>query len=165
MLARRLVDADLIVAGREPLLSAEQTAYEGGEAARADVVKASSEVAALTRTLASVDLAKRVGVSRQTIYAIDAGTYEPNTAVPLKLARELEVSVEKMFALSDQPEQPAHTVTGSLLWSTVPFRAALFVCHKYNTLGFVPPPRPRLIPFERQMGFLCAPRPDTRLSR
>jgi len=35
-------------------------------------------------------LAREFGVTRQTIYAIEAGTYIPNTEVALKLARELE---------------------------------------------------------------------------
>ena len=39
------------------------------------------------------------GVSRQTIYAMEAGTYVPNTAVALKLARALEVPVEELFSL------------------------------------------------------------------
>ena len=45
------------------------------------------------------DLARRVNVSRQTIYAIEAGTYVPNTEVALNLARELEVTVDELFSL------------------------------------------------------------------
>jgi len=51
------------------------------------------------RGLAAAHLAKLAGVSRQTIYAMEAGTYVPNTAVALKLARALEVRVEELFAL------------------------------------------------------------------
>ena len=51
------------------------------------------------RGLGAAELARRVGVSRQTIYAIEAGTYLPNTGVTLRLARELEVSVEELFML------------------------------------------------------------------
>ncbi len=55
------------------------------------------------RGLGAAELARRVGVSRQTIYAIEAGTYVPNTGVTLRLARELEVLVEALFVL----ESPA----------------------------------------------------------
>ena len=44
------------------------------------------------------DLARRVHVSRQTIYAIEAGTYIPNTEVALNLARELKTTVEELFS-------------------------------------------------------------------
>jgi putative molybdopterin biosynthesis protein len=51
------------------------------------------------RGISAVDLAGQVGVTRQAIYAIEAGTYMPNTAVALRLARVLETSVEDLFAL------------------------------------------------------------------
>jgi molybdate-binding protein/DNA-binding XRE family transcriptional regulator len=49
--------------------------------------------------LTAAGLAKTIGVSRQTIYAIEAGTYVPNTEVALRLARALTVSVEDLFSL------------------------------------------------------------------
>jgi molybdate-binding protein/DNA-binding XRE family transcriptional regulator len=58
------------------------------------------------RGLAAAHLAKTVGVSRQTIYAMEAGTYVPNTAVALKLARALEVRVEELFALPGEFPAP-----------------------------------------------------------
>jgi len=66
------------------------------------------------RGFSASQLAKVVGVNRQTIYAIEAGTYVPNTAVALKLARALETKVEDLFALADSipaPELPSETVT------------------------------------------------------
>lgn len=39
------------------------------------------------RGLSAIHLAAAIGVSRQTIYAMEAGTYVPNTAVALRLAR------------------------------------------------------------------------------
>jgi molybdate-binding protein/DNA-binding XRE family transcriptional regulator len=45
-------------------------------------------------------------VTRQTIYAIEAGTYVPNTAVALKLARALETSVEELFSLPGDAAPP-----------------------------------------------------------
>lgn len=54
-----------------------------------------------SRGVGASDLARRVRVSRQTIYAIEAGTYVPNTEVALNLARELEVTVDELFLLQD----------------------------------------------------------------
>ena len=54
----------------------------------------------------AVELAAQAGVTRQAIYAIEAGTYAPNTTVALRLARALETSVEALFAL-DPADSPA----------------------------------------------------------
>jgi molybdate-binding protein/DNA-binding XRE family transcriptional regulator len=54
-----------------------------------------------SRGVGASDLARRVHVSRQTIYAIEAGTYVPNTEVALNLARELEVTVDELFRLQE----------------------------------------------------------------
>src|ERR1700676_1561762 len=66
------------------------------------------------RGLGAAHLASQVGVSRQTIYAIEAGTYVPNTAVALRLARALNTKVEDLFALPDEgpaPELPSDQAT------------------------------------------------------
>ena len=39
------------------------------------------------RGIAAAELAKLAGVARQTIYAIEAGDYVPNTAVALQMAQ------------------------------------------------------------------------------
>jgi len=57
-----------------------------------------------SRGVSAATLAEKVGVNRQTIYAIESGSFVPNTEVTLKLARELEVPVETLFMLS--PEEP-----------------------------------------------------------
>jgi putative molybdopterin biosynthesis protein len=54
------------------------------------------------RGVAAADLATKVGVTRQAIYAIEAGGYMPNTAVALRLARVLDTSVEELFALEEE---------------------------------------------------------------
>lgn len=51
------------------------------------------------RGISAAQLAKTVGVTRQTIYAMEAGSYIPNTAVALRLAQALEVKVEDLFTL------------------------------------------------------------------
>jgi putative molybdopterin biosynthesis protein len=68
-----------------------------------------------SRGIAAAEIAKRVGVTRQTIYAIEAGNYIPNTEVALRLARELEVSVEELFALDQQREQGVASMAAEFL--------------------------------------------------
>src|SRR5262249_53557901 len=51
------------------------------------------------RGISAAALAKQVDVRRQTIYAIEAGTYIPNTLVSLRLAGALDVDVEELFSL------------------------------------------------------------------
>jgi molybdate-binding protein/DNA-binding XRE family transcriptional regulator len=63
------------------------------------------------RGIPAAQLAKLTGVTRQTIYAIEAGDYVPNTAVALQMAQILEVRVEDLFQLkTDQPPSPPVTV-------------------------------------------------------
>jgi molybdate-binding protein len=55
-----------------------------------------------------------VGISRQTIHAIEAEAYVPNTLVALKLARVLDVSVEDVFPFPEEDaeaEMPVERVT------------------------------------------------------
>jgi putative molybdopterin biosynthesis protein len=61
------------------------------------------------RGIPASQLAAQVGVSRQTIYAIEAGEYTPNTAVALRLARVLEVRIEDLFVLPGAEPPAAHT--------------------------------------------------------
>jgi molybdate-binding protein/DNA-binding XRE family transcriptional regulator len=65
------------------------------------------------RGLSASVLARMVGVSRQTIYAIEGESYIPNTAVGLRLARALAVSVEDLFSLPEpqKPERRSESVT------------------------------------------------------
>jgi DNA-binding XRE family transcriptional regulator len=51
------------------------------------------------RGLSAPEVAHAVGVNRQTIYAMEAGSYVPNTLVALRLARLFEVRVEEIFLL------------------------------------------------------------------
>lgn len=47
------------------------------------------------------DLAVAVGVSRQTINAIETGKYQPSLEVALKIARTFQQPVESIFSLVD----------------------------------------------------------------
>lgn len=51
------------------------------------------------RGVSAADLAAAVGIRRQTIYAIEAGSYLPNTELALRLADVLQVPVGDIFAL------------------------------------------------------------------
>lgn len=50
------------------------------------------------------DLAKKIGVSRQTINAIEKGKYNPSLVVGLNISRVLKTRIEEIFELesSDQ---------------------------------------------------------------
>lgn len=75
------------------------------------------------RGIPAARLAKSAGVTRQTIYAMEAGSYIPNTAVALRLARALESTVEELFALP-QETSPAEVRTeqAQLLTGTPPMQ-------------------------------------------
>lgn len=47
------------------------------------------------------ELARAVGVSRQTIHAIERGKAEPGIILVFKLARLFELKVEELFVLED----------------------------------------------------------------
>ena len=47
------------------------------------------------------ELADAVGVSRQTIHAIEAGKFNPSVRLALKLAAELEVGIAELFFLQE----------------------------------------------------------------
>ena len=49
--------------------------------------------------LTQAALAERVGVTRQTIIAIERGGYVPSVALALLLATELSIAVERLFWL------------------------------------------------------------------
>jgi molybdate-binding protein/DNA-binding XRE family transcriptional regulator len=56
--------------------------------------------------MSAAELARRTGVSRQTVYAIENGTFIPNTAVALRMAQVLGVPVEQLFSLAAETEAP-----------------------------------------------------------
>jgi len=48
------------------------------------------------------DLAKKIGVSRQTINSIEANRYVPSTVLALKLSRVFGKPVNNFFALTEE---------------------------------------------------------------
>ena len=59
------------------------------------------------RGISAAKLASAVGVSRQTIYAIEAESYVPNTLLGLKLAQVLDVKIEEIFSLPRGDSHPS----------------------------------------------------------
>ncbi len=56
------------------------------------------------RGITQLELARRAGISRQALGAIESGLYQPSVAVALSLARELGETVEKLFANNDDAQ-------------------------------------------------------------
>ena len=67
------------------------------------------------RSISVAKLAAAVGVSRQTIYAIESGKYIPNAIVVLKLADVFGVAVEELFRLQSSSPSSARTEEVELL--------------------------------------------------
>lgn len=111
-----------------------------------------TNLAALRRSrgLSAIRLAAAAGVSRQTIYAMEAGTYVPNTAVALRLARALETTVEELFTLPDDASAPNLRSERALLLpgsGAVQAGQAVQLCRVENRLlASVPSPLPWCFP-------------------
>ena len=61
-----------------------------------------NQIRALRREqgLSQEELARRCGVSRQTINAIENNKYDPTLSLAFRLARELEMTVDGLFTHS-----------------------------------------------------------------
>lgn len=53
------------------------------------------------KNISQEELARQIGVSRQTINAMEKGKYVPSTVLSLKLARFFGIAVEEIFALEE----------------------------------------------------------------
>ena len=60
-------------------------------------LKVQRAIAGLTQQ----NLAEAIGVSRQTINAIESGKYIPSTVLSLKIAKRFGLSLEEIFELED----------------------------------------------------------------
>jgi putative molybdopterin biosynthesis protein len=58
----------------------------------------------IARRITQLELARRAGISRQALGAIESRLYQPSVAVALSLARELGETVETLFADSDEQQ-------------------------------------------------------------
>lgn len=57
------------------------------------------KVARAERSLSQEELAGLVGVTRQTISAIETGRYNPSTLLAFLLSKQLEIRVDELFFL------------------------------------------------------------------
>lgn len=55
------------------------------------------------RRWSQADLAERLGVSRQTVIAIEKGKYDPSLPLAFALARTFDTTIEELF----DPDAPA----------------------------------------------------------
>ena len=72
------------------------------------------------RNLSQGELAKRAGISRQALGAIEAATYQPNVSVALAIARELGATVEALFGDNRDEVRHVRARWGSDGGSTAP---------------------------------------------
>lgn len=102
------------------------------------------------RGIPAARLAKAAGVTRQTIYAMEAGSYVPNTAVALRLAKALEATVEDLFSLpAEAPVPEVRTEQAQLLngSGTPPPGQPVELCRvDKRLLASVPSPMPWYFP-------------------
>ncbi len=99
----------------------------------------------VSRGLTQVELARRAGISRQALGAIEAGLYQPSVTVALSLARELGETVESLFAAQD--EEPCARIGVS--WSdpeaaSVPSGCKVALARVAGRVVAVPQPSARL---------------------
>lgn len=58
------------------------------------------------------ELAKAVGVTRQTIISIEKGRFVPSTLLALKLAKFFKKPVEEIFFILDDAEKRSMGISG-----------------------------------------------------
>jgi putative transcriptional regulator len=60
------------------------------------------------RSLTQAELARDVGVTRQTVVAVEAGDYAPSVYLALAIADRLGTTVEQLFAEQPTADRPGH---------------------------------------------------------
>ncbi len=97
--------------------------------------------ARLARGLSQLELARRAGISRQALSAVEAGLYQPGVDVALRLAHELGETVEALFGKARIERCVAH-------WAGPGGRAAagphVALARVFGGLVAVPQPAPQL---------------------
>lgn len=54
------------------------------------------------RKMTQEDLSKKVGVSRQSIIAIESGKYKPSLELAYKIAKEFDCIIEEVFIFDER---------------------------------------------------------------
>lgn len=67
---------------------------------RREIILNQVQQARLKIDLTQEDLAEKLGVTRQTIIALEKGNYTPSILLALKIAGYFKVPVEKLFKIS-----------------------------------------------------------------
>jgi putative transcriptional regulator len=65
-------------------------------------MKNTLRVARAIKNITQGDLAKKIGVSRQTIHSIENGKFVPSVLLALKLADFFEMKVDELFSLDNE---------------------------------------------------------------
>jgi len=65
-------------------------------------VENSLRVLRASRNITQEDLARSLGVTRQTIHAIEAGKYNPSLDLAFKMARYFETRIEDIFTYEEE---------------------------------------------------------------
>lgn len=79
-------------------LAGENPAGEGAEDAMKNILR----VLRAERDWSQADLAERLGVSRQTVNALETGKYDPSLPLAFKLARLFGRHIEDIFEYEEQ---------------------------------------------------------------
>ena len=66
------------------------------------VMKTNLRVARAIKNITQGDLAKEIGVSRQTIHSIENGKFVPSVLLALKLADFFDTTVDELFKLEEK---------------------------------------------------------------
>lgn len=74
-----------------------------------DSISCNVKAIRIAKGFSQKELAERVGIGRQAVYDMESGRYLPNTAVALRLAKELGCAVEDLFQMEDSARK--HSVT------------------------------------------------------
>jgi molybdate-binding protein/DNA-binding XRE family transcriptional regulator len=100
--------------------------------------------ARLARGMTQDELARRAGLSRQALGAIESGAYQPGVGVALALARELGHSVEALFGTPAEASHLEADWTGSSSGPASARRGAVALGRVGGRLVAVPQPQPAL---------------------
>lgn len=68
--------------------------------------------ARMERNLSQIELAKKVGVTRQTIGMIEAGDYNPTLKLCIAICRELGKTLDDLFWEEDRNDEEEKNVYG-----------------------------------------------------
>lgn len=69
-------------------------------------MKNSIKIERAKKDMTQADLAKKIGVSRQTINSIERGKFIPSTLLSLKIASVFNAKVDNIFSLEDEDWNP-----------------------------------------------------------